>query len=195
MRTFFGKSLLCVGLALLSACKERQPVPPPTAAASPEEGARHEYVLGVSDRFGAVQGVKAYAIYTIANERSCVPKDYSSAIGGRWNHFSERHELVVAPIGDTGFAASARDNPLRDENYYGLGVCHWTLSSLDFEVRFDRYSRVAFVTGAQALEGREIQLLCLSDPRISNVACVEKSRVPDVERSRYELMSIKIHME
>jgi len=177
--------------ALLVSCSNPQPVPAPKAKLSTDDGGRHQYQLNISDGFGSAAYVEAFAIYTIANERSCTPKNF----GGRLSNFEERLAVPVTLNGATDFVTSARDNPLRDEDYYGLGVCHWQLNSLHFDISFHRYSRIASVGSKQVANGGEVELLCLLDRNLGRLPCAEKSRVTDARRADYAAMTIRIRKE
>lgn len=84
-----------------------------------------------SDLPGRLGYTGAVLNYGVSN-RDCVPMDYKSAFGGV--RLSPTYRLV-APVNvseDGGFDVRLWEDALIDENYFGLGKCHWTLESIAF---------------------------------------------------------------
>lgn len=110
----------------------RNPMAAPPAVApvspSPNPAAVQDYRLAL--RFAGLPAapgrIRATADFEVDN-LDCVPKDYGKAVGGV--RLAPRHsvELALEPMGDGAYAAVLYADALRDEDYYGLGVCRWAL--------------------------------------------------------------------
>jgi hypothetical protein len=132
--TFVAATILALlGSILSSSCKKTEPVPPPNTSPSTDK-ARYHLTLELSEGFGLRPADQVEAIYVISNLRQCTPKDNSKALGGLWNRVEHRLNIDVLPSAENRYVADVPVNPLQDEDYYGLGVCHWTLSGASFKI-------------------------------------------------------------
>lgn len=91
----------------------------------------------------AVDKFAGVARFSVSNSE-CAPLDAERAYGGV--RLAPRHELALEwrRGGDGVFHANADLDALRDEDYFGLGVCYWRFDGVD--VRFS-------VGGAQFAHG------------------------------------------
>lgn len=102
----------------------------------------------------AVESFSGVARFSVSNPE-CAPLDAGRAYGGV--RLTPRHEVVLEwrRTGDGVYHAKADLDALRDEDYYGLGVCRW---------RFDGVE-VGFSVGAS----RFVHALSAEDVRGQNV--------------------------
>lgn len=131
-------------LAALTSCQSANapdPGPPPGTGGgapaavpditpSPNPAPKQAYVLTL--RFAGLPGsladIAATADFEVEN-RECVPYDYTRAVGGV--RLPPRHSvpLQLQRLDDHTYSAVVHEDALRDEDYYGLGVCRWALNS------------------------------------------------------------------
>lgn len=102
--------------------------------------------LAFSDLPGKPSEVKGTLDFEVSN-LDCVPMDYKRAVGGV--KLAPQHSVPVEfRLNDQGsYIARVNADALLDEDYYGLGVCHWALASAT--VHF-RSPSTRFVGGAGA---------------------------------------------
>jgi hypothetical protein len=79
--------------------------------------------------FGEVTG---NAQYDVANRRECSKRDPVSGTVGRITHLPD---LTWTPIAPNTYEAIVYVDRLLDEDYYGLGVCHWELKGASGSLR------------------------------------------------------------
>jgi hypothetical protein len=91
---------------------------------------KHSYALAL--RFAglpaAVTRLSVTANYEVDN-LDCVPVDYTKAMGGVRLPPEQRIELTLQRIDDHTYATTVHEDAFLDEDYYGLGVCHWALGT------------------------------------------------------------------
>lgn len=104
--------------------------PVPDVQARQNPAPKRVYVLAL--RFtglpAAVTRLSVTANYEVDN-LDCVPVDYTKAIGGIRLPPEQRIELTLQKIDDNTYATTVSEDAFLDEDYYGLGVCHWALGT------------------------------------------------------------------
>lgn len=91
---------------------------------------KHAYALTLrfADLPAAVTRLSVTANYEVDN-LDCVPLDYTKALGGIRMPPEQRIELTLQRIDDNTYTTIVREDAFLDEDYYGLGVCHWSLGT------------------------------------------------------------------
>lgn len=104
------------------------PVAAPVVKLNPHARDGHVLSFHFDDLPQALTQVTATADFQVANVE-CVPVDYGKAIGGV--RLAPRHSLPLSlNRGDDGrYVAIVHVDALLDEDYYGLGVCRWELTT------------------------------------------------------------------
>lgn len=129
-----AKSLLLasvVTLMTVSTAACQQPVPPPQVKANPNPQQRYELVMTVRNAPRGFEQVSGSAQFDIPPEQdACIPLDQTRALAGVRNRPSKDVALEFRKVSDTEYRAVFFADALLDEDYYGLGVCHWKLTAI-----------------------------------------------------------------
>ena len=145
-------SVSCVGGGVVSSPRRETGEVAVRRAPAPLE--RYEISAVFEGLPAAVDSFTGVARFSVSNPE-CAPLDAGRAYGGV--RLAPRHELVLEwrSIGDGAYRANADLDALRDENYFGLGVCRWRFDGVD--VRFS-VRDAQFVHGIAAQEVRGSRL-------------------------------------
>lgn len=106
---------------------------------------------------GAVRLSGAELHFEIQN-RECVPMDYGRAWGGV--RLPPRYGLPtpVSLASDGALIVDVPKDALIDEDYFGLGPCHWALQSVSLPFASQRARFVASVSADEILTGKDLVL-------------------------------------
>ena len=123
-------------LCLTAACQGLE-----TPARGPETGApavrlnaaaqeRYQLTARFADAPGPIGALTGVAHYRVTNS-DCAPLDASRAVGGV--RLAPLHDLPITwrANGEGAYLAQLTADALLDEDYFGLGVCHWTFDGVD----------------------------------------------------------------
>ena len=112
------------------------PTPVPDIHPKQNPAPREAYALQIefAGLPASVTELTGTADFEVAN-RDAVPLDHSKALGGVRLPPQHSVPLVFRRIDDTRFAASFQKDALLDEDYFGLGVCEWSLTSVSVHFR------------------------------------------------------------
>jgi hypothetical protein len=118
-------------------------LPQITIKTNPAASQPYRLALKFAGLPAAVNDLKGSLDFEVSN-RDCVPLDYERAVGGVL--LTPQHSLPVefSRSDDGGYTAMVYADALLNEDYYGLGVCEWSLISAS--VRF-RSPATPFVGG------------------------------------------------
>lgn len=129
MKTLFLASLVTLMTVSTAACQ--QPVPPPEIKPNPRPQEQYELVMTVRNAPRAFQQVSGHAQFDIPSEDdACLPLDQTRALGGVRNRPSKELPVEFRRVSDSEYRAVFFADALLDEDYYGLGVCHWQLTAV-----------------------------------------------------------------
>lgn len=92
---------------------------------NPHPVQRYELTFTLHDAPGPFDAVTASAAYEIAN-KECVPRQ---PVSGANPAPAPVIPIDVERVGDNTYRGYVYLDLLKDEDYYGLGVCHWQLVS------------------------------------------------------------------
>lgn len=104
------------------------PVPDIRAQANPAPKRSYDITLRFDGLPAAPTQVTAFVDYDVDNIE-CVPPDYTKAVGGVRLPPEHRVELALKRVDDNTFTATVHEDALVDEDYYGLGICHWAMGA------------------------------------------------------------------
>jgi hypothetical protein len=102
----------------------------PELKKNPNPKQRYQVTMTIKDAPGAFDSINGYAIYQVLND-VCVPLQPGS--GARLAPYM-RIPVTLTRNGDLYVGAIYADQML-DEDYYGLGVCKWTLTIAAVELK------------------------------------------------------------
>jgi len=186
-----SKTFAVLLVAVIAACAKPMPVPPPDAKYASESGPTHRVTLTIPATLGAIGFVRARATYDMINQRTCVPMDYSKALGGRFNRTNQSVPLSVAKR-DRTFVVDVPRNPFLNEDYYGLGVCNWELLSVDFVVDQPGRKMQPYVHWPDVAQKRGASLLCYPSSPGPLIRCFEGENGPPQHVGTDAPMSLRI---
>lgn len=90
--------------------------------------------------------------------RECVPMDYGRAWGGVRLPPAYGLPAHISRASDGALIVNVPKDALIDEDYFGLGVCHWALQSVSLPFASDRARFVASVSADEILAGKDLVL-------------------------------------
>jgi hypothetical protein len=111
--------------APLLACNKYEPVPPPDITKNNNQKEKYKVTIR-SDGLPRQALVRAEAVYEIENSSKCVPIDSRRSPGGSRPFFQHQIELPVRRVSDMEYETIFYKDAIKNENYYGIGVCRWS---------------------------------------------------------------------
>ena len=113
---------LILSLALItSACGS--PMKTPDIKQNPHPKMRYEITMTIQNAPGPFDSVSGFVQYKVSNDR-CVPL---TPISGATLPPEKSVPLELSHVTDNIYKGSLYVDLLQDEDYYGLGVCHWAV--------------------------------------------------------------------
>lgn len=113
-------SSLILSLTLItSACGS--PMKTPDIKQNPHPKMRYEITMTIDGAPGPFDSMTAFVQYKVSNDR-CVPLQ---PISGATLAPEDRVPLELARVSDHVYTGHLYVDLLQDEDYYGMGVCHW----------------------------------------------------------------------
>jgi hypothetical protein len=130
--TRFSVALAALALSLsLSACGSHMKTPDIKKNLHPKM--RYELTMTIKDAPGPFDSVTGFVQYEVLN-KACVPET-----GGPMNAMRLAPQLdpplEFARVSDTEYRATVYVDLLQDEDYYGLGVCQWSMTGVVTRLR------------------------------------------------------------
>ena len=120
-------SALAIGIGIAStACGGN--TEDPKIQLKPNASVRYEITVNVEDLPGRFDTVAAFANYKVTNE-ACVPM---TPVSGVKRAPIKRIDLDLLTVDEHTFKAEVFVDRLLDEDYFGRGVCHWSLVAATF---------------------------------------------------------------
>jgi hypothetical protein len=131
-----------------TACDAAQPVPQPEPKRNPAPTEIYEITVTIKDAPGPFDSFEGFTQFDVLNDE-CVPLDYTAALGGVRNNPTARVPVKYERVGDGVYRATVVADALVDEDYYGLGECHWTLVATNFIANAGRVSFTSRLNGKE----------------------------------------------
>ena len=132
---------LILSLALItSACGSSMKTP--DIKQNPHPKMRYEITMTIDGAPGPFDSVTAFVQYKVSNDR-CVPL---TPISGATLPPEHRFPIAFTRVSDTVYKGFIYADMMEDENYYGLGVCHWAVvaASADLTIKGTSLSPAIF---------------------------------------------------
>jgi hypothetical protein len=127
--------ILALSLALItSACGSSMKTPDIKHNPNPEK--RYEVTLTIDDAPGMFDSVQGYVLYQVA-EDSCLPVQPGS---GARLALRKNFPVLFQNSGGSTYTAVIFTDLLHDEDYYGLGICHWQVASSGAVIKLHNFS-------------------------------------------------------
>lgn len=127
--------LLLLSLVTLSACGSSMQTP--DIKRNPHPKMRYEITMVVKDAPGLFDSVTGFMQYDIANEQ-CAP--FEKFIGIYRKPPGQSPPIVFNRVGDNEYKGQLYLDFFLDEDYYKLGVCHWSLVAAVARLKFQEAS-------------------------------------------------------
>nr|WP_199045118.1 hypothetical protein [Dyella sp. ASV24] len=99
---------------------------------NPDPKMRYEITMTINDAPGPMESVAGYALYDVANPQ-CAPFD--KVVGIYHKPPTQDRPIVISRVDDHTFSGLVEVDFLQDEDYFGLGVCHWKLDRVGLRLR------------------------------------------------------------
>jgi hypothetical protein len=99
---------------------------------NPHPRMRYEITLTIKDAPGPFDAVTGFMQYDVTNEQ-CSP--YNEFIGIYRKPQGQSPPIVFVPVGNGEYRGTIYLDLLQDEDYYGLGVCHWSMTAAIVELK------------------------------------------------------------
>jgi hypothetical protein len=123
-------SFLILSLILItSACGSS--MKKPDIKHNPQPRMRYAITVKVDGAPGPFDQVTGFVQYRVANER-CVPLQ---PVSGATVPPEEDVPLVLTRVSDTEYEGTVYGDLLLDEDYYGLGICRWSMTAVVAELK------------------------------------------------------------
>lgn len=131
-RHHISSLILSFGL-ITSACSS--PMKTPDIKQNPHPIKRYEITMTIDGAPRAFDSINGYVVYQVEND-DCVPLTKGS--GAR---LAPDKSLPLEFTRDGNvFKSTFYADQLQDENYFGLGICHWTIGSAGANPKVGNYS-------------------------------------------------------
>ncbi|WP_430544047.1 hypothetical protein [Stenotrophomonas maltophilia] len=140
MPTRKGRHLVPMGLLLaLTACSPYADAERDVAAGgrglaklnpSPQQG--YELVLTLKDAPGPFAVVEGVAQYDVRNHKDCGRVLWATGTASR---ITSQELVELHKVGENEYRGTFYLDRMQDEDYYGRGVCHWTLTGVGAMLR------------------------------------------------------------
>jgi hypothetical protein len=114
----------------------------PDIKQKPHPKMRYEITMTIDGAPGPFDSITAFVQYKVSNDR-CVPL---TAISGATLPPERRFPIALTRVSDTVYKSVIYADLMEDENYYGLGVCHWAVvaASADMKIKGTSLSPAIF---------------------------------------------------
>ena len=121
-RTRMGLTLL---LALTSTTAFGSPMKTPEIKQNPHPQKRYELTLSIEGAPGPFDSITGTVHYKVQNER-CVP---ATPVSGATLAPERNVPIEFVRVSDHEYKGTLYVDLLQDEDYYGMGVCHWAVNT------------------------------------------------------------------
>lgn len=183
-------------LASMMGCSNHEPVPAPVAERTQAPKQLYKLTMSLPEELGSTQIKRARANYSIEN-RTCVPMDYTMALGGHRPHFTERIAIDFRRTGDAEYTGYLYGDAFVSADYYALGICTWKLEGVD--VLLDIKHDVSLIVGGQwilAGEGTQSSVCPRNGhPSLAIWGCLAPTAIAPSDHSDYFEVIVKTEKE
>lgn len=189
MAATFGILLL---QASMTGCKNYEPVPEPAVERTQAPRERYKLTISLPEELGSTPIKRARANYSIENS-TCVPMDYTMALGGTRPHFTERIAIDFHRTGDAEYTGYLYGDAFVSADHFGLGICNWKLEVVDLLLGL-RHDVSLGIGGQWVLEGEGTQSKACpknGHPDLAIWGCLAPTAIEPSEASEYFEVSVR----
>mgnify|MGYP003575224319 CR=1 FL=1 len=129
MKRLVAATLFILLTLTLSACG--QAMRQPDIKLNPHPKMRYEITLAIEDAPGLFDAVDGFSSYQVSNDR-CIPLQ---PISGAQHTPRKSAPLSLTRVSDKLYKGTFYVDYLQDENYFGLGVCRWSMTFVGFSLQ------------------------------------------------------------
>jgi len=104
----------------------------PKIEKNPHPTQRYEITLTVPDLPRTFDSVEGTIQYKIGNAKDCSPQDPISA---QYRTLDQFQQVTFTRADEHTYKAIVVMDPYLDANYFGMGMCHWTVKSVVAEMK------------------------------------------------------------
>jgi len=105
----------------------------PDIKQNPHPKMRYEITMTIDGAPGPFDSITAFVQYKVSNDR-CVPL---TPISGATLPPERRFPITFTRVSDTVYKSVIYADMMEDENYYGLGVCHWAVVAASADLKIN----------------------------------------------------------
>lgn len=125
----------------------------PDIKLNPHPKMRYEITLTIEDAPGAFDAVNGSAGYLVSNDR-CVPLEPFSGA----QHVPRKDlPMVLTHVSDKVYKGTLYLDYLQDEDYFGLGLCRWSMPFADFSLYIGNLTFAHSIALADILAGKSVK--------------------------------------
>ncbi|MBC7990086.1 MAG: hypothetical protein H7Y19_10960 [Luteimonas sp.] len=148
---------VAAAIAALSAVSCGPSVEPPDVKLNPAPKQRYEITVTIDDPPSEISAVSGRIQYDIENDL-CVP--IADPIAGVRKYTSFTQPVRFRREGNNRYIGDVYADQLKNENYYGLGVCRWRITGVDADIDIRGSKQHAALDGTFVIN-QELQInLC-----------------------------------
>lgn len=114
---------------------------------------RYEVTLQIHQPPGSFENTaRGWVYYRVVNDR-CVPL---TPFEGATIYPDKTVAFTVTRVSDTVYRGTFFADRLKDQDYYGLGVCHWAINTLGIELKGNGVAYNTAMSGADLTSGKPV---------------------------------------
>jgi hypothetical protein len=121
---------------------------------NPNPKIRYEITLTIKDAPGPFESIKGYMLYKVTNEQ-CAPFERFAGI----YHPPPDQDLpfTLTQVSDQEYKGTIYLDLLQDEDYYGKGVCHWSMPFVLANLKVGEVTFGPDISQAQIIQEQSVQ--------------------------------------
>ncbi|RST54961.1 hypothetical protein EJI00_02080 [Variovorax sp. DXTD-1] len=152
----------------------------PDIKLNPHPKMRYEITLTIEDAPGPFDAVEGFSSYQVSNNR-CVPLQ---PISGAQHTPRKSVPLSLTRVSDKLYKGTFYVDYLQDENYFGLGVCQWSMTFVGFSLQIGNLVFSHSLDLNEALAGKPVPRFFNNGSYFSEYAKSKKDDHPLISSGR-----------
>lgn len=163
--------MILVVMLVLAACSKYDPVLPPDIKMNPHPVEKYKAVMTIEGPPTQLK-VTGKGNFGIKNTGYCVPVDSRRSLGGSRPQFLKDIDLQVTIPSENMYEIIFYADSIKDENYYGKGICEWS-GSPTYRIYTPR-TTYAVPIDPVGENGKAITKFCQINPSSERSACLKE---------------------
>ncbi|RDS83379.1 hypothetical protein [Dyella psychrodurans] len=177
MKALIASLLVLSTTMLLASCKDTQNV---DAKLNPHP-IPYEITLIIDGAPGPFDSVGGFMQYEVTN-LDCVPET-----GGPFNplRLSPKADprIIFQKMSNNVYRGTVYVGYFQDEDYFGLGVCHWSLNAATVELKINKLTMVSYLDPEQLPAQKPVTTYFVREDYLNND--LERGSVGELGRTKY----------